>query len=421
MAIQFFEDGFQYKKYIEEQLLKIDNLEERSRVRAAVEDMLLPFYEHVEESYKQLEEKLFDARNEYHGSFQLFTAIEARDKIDITDKSMFPMRMQDMEDSNILVEDLLQSIKQGNEYKIYSVFVQADYAQIRELEHIRRTFRAVIRTEDGEYPATVRLQRNYEYINMIKELYQEFQNNGIQWKTVCAPYLHKIFDVHIVSAECPENERIEEINIFFEEYEPFIKYHYVPLWNIRQFSVKTSVYPSFCLDRIHYEHCIFGTRLVQENDYLVAGRMRLWNITRRDGDLYIECDEKESYEWTLREFCYEPRNRYYELPVMKNEKTESGRYICTIAEAKRYVEELDCGAYIELKDVNQKPHQQKDETYDCDAFIIDEIRKSEHAPDLYFEFTPCDKESILTRDMMSYAVSKMQLIYPEYHCKGILL
>ena len=53
MAIQFFEDGFQYKKYIEEQLLKIDNLEERSRVRAAVEDMLLPFYEHVEESYKQ--------------------------------------------------------------------------------------------------------------------------------------------------------------------------------------------------------------------------------------------------------------------------------------------------------------------------------------------------------------------------------
>ena len=45
MAIQFFEDGFQYKKYIEEQLLKIDNLEERSRVRAAVEDMLLPFYD----------------------------------------------------------------------------------------------------------------------------------------------------------------------------------------------------------------------------------------------------------------------------------------------------------------------------------------------------------------------------------------
>lgn len=421
MAVQFFEDGFQYKKYIQEKLLKIDDPEKRSKVRSAVEDMLIPFYEHVEESYKQLEEKLFNADNEYQCKFQLITAIEARDRIDTTDKSMFPMRMQDMEEQEILVEDLLQAVKHEKEYKIYTVFVQADYAHIKELERIGRTFHAVIRTGYGEYPATIRLQRNHEYIDMVKDLYQEFQNNGIQWKTVCAPYLYKIFDVNIVSAECPQDERIEEIKVFFEEYEPYIKYHYVPLWNIRQFSAMTSAYPSFCLDRIHYEHCIFKNKLVPENDYMVAGKKHLWNITRRDGDLYIECDEKESCEWTLLEFCYESRTRYYELPVMKNEKSVSTRYIRTIAEAKRYVEELECGAYIRLKDVNQTPHQQEDETYDCDEFIIDEIRKSEHAPSLYFEFESCDKESILTRDMMSYAVSRMQLIYPEYHCKGILL
>lgn len=421
MVVRFFEDGFNYKKYMDEQLLKVENLEERSEIRKAIEEMMIPFYEHIEESYKQIEEKLFVAKNENQGRFQLITAIEERDRIDITDNGMFPMRMQDMDEQEILVEDLLNAVKQENEYKIYSVFIQADYQQIRKLELTKRTFRAVIKTSFGEYPASVCLRKNTEYIDMVKELYQEFQNNGIEWKTVCAPYLHKIFDVNMISAECPQNEKIKEIIVFFEEYEPYVKYHYVPLWNIRKISVTTSVYPNFCLDRIHYEHNIFGTKLKPENDYLVAGKRHIWNVSRRNGDLYIQCDEKESLEWTLKEFSYEERTRYYELPLMKNEKSVSRRYIRTIAEAKRYVEELDCGAYIELKDVNQNPHNQQDETYDCDAFMIDEIRKSEHAPKLYFEFESSNKESILTRDIMSYAVSKLQLIYPEYQCKGVLI
>lgn len=421
MAEQFFEDGFNYKKYIDERLLDVKDLNERQELRNIVADMLIPFYEHIEESYKQIEKRMFMAESEHQGNFQVITGIQPCSKIDVTDMSMFPMRMKDMEEQEIQVEDLLSALKLGKDYTIYTVFVQADYKQIKELEKLERKFSALIKTEYGEYPATVRLRKNREYIDMIKELYYEFVNNGIQWKTVCAPYLQKMFDVQIVDAQCPEDERIEKITVSFEEFEPCVKYNYVPLWNIRNIAMKTSAYPTFCLDQIHYEHCIFGGKLKPENDYLVAGKKQLWNISRRDGDLYIECDEKTAVDWIIREFCYETSMKQYELPLMKSELSLSGRHIRTIAEAKRYVSEMNCGAYVELKDINQNPHIQEDETYDCDDFIMDEIRKSVQAPELYFEFTTCDKESILTRDMMSYVVSCLQLSYPEYHCKGILI
>lgn len=421
MAMRFFEDGFDYKKYIDERLLKIDDLEKRSQLRNVVGDMLLPFYEHIEESYQNIEDRMFTARNENQGSFQIVTGIEERSKIDVTDTAMVPMRMEDMEEKKIPVEELLSALEQEKSYRICTVFVNADYSVIRDIEQADRKYRAEIITDYGEYPASVKLRRNREYMDIIKRLYQEFVNNGIEWNTVCAPYLHKIFDVEAVSAECSDEEQIQEIKVYFEEYEPYIRYHYVPLWNIRSVIARTSAYPSFCLDRIHYEHCIYGNKLRQTSDYMVAGSKRLWSIYRTGGDLYIQCDEEQSVNWELREFGHEPVARQYALPLMKNTGSIAKRQIRTVAEAKYYVERLGCGDYISLVDINQKPHTQKEETYDCDDFIIDEIRKSSQSPALYFEFAAVDKASILTRDIMSYAVSRLQLIYPEYNCKGILV
>lgn len=421
MAVRFFEDGFDYKKYIDERLLDVKDVDERYQIRNVVADMLVPFYERIEEQYRLIEDRLFQQEGKQNGNYQIVTGIQARNRIDVTDKSMFPMRMQDLEDAEVLVEDLLSAVNHEREYKIYSVFIQADYKLIRELEKSKRTFRAVIKTQWGEYPAAVRLSKNCDYLTQIKELYYEFTNNGIEWKTVCAPYLHKIFDVQVVAAQCPEEERIEEIIVMFEDIEPYIRYNYVPMWNIRSITAKTSSYPTFCMDNIHYEHCIFGTRLKAGNDYIVEGKRHLWNVTRKDGDLYIQCDEKMAIDWGIKEFCYEPTLRNYELPILKNHIGTPLKYIRTIAEVKKYVGEMTQGKFIELEDVNQKLHNQEEETYDCDEFIMDEIRKHKSSQILYFEFSSIDKESILTRDIMSYVVSRLQMIYPEYHCKGVLL
>ena len=421
MALNFFEDGFDYKKYIEEQLLGIEDLEKRSQLRNVMRDVMLPFYEHIEESYRTIEDRMFNAQSESLRSFEIATCIEEKSRIDITDTAMVPMRMEDMEDHEIPVQELLEALEQGNTYRIGTVFVHADYSVIRGMEKADSKFRAEVITEYGEYPAYVKLEKNHEYLDMIKDLYQEFIHNGAEWKTVCAPYLHKIFDMVVVSAECNKDEPIRQIRVYFEAYEPYIRYHYVPLWNIRKISAKTSAYPSFCLDRIHYEHCIYGNKLRQDSDYLVAGDRRLWSVYRADGDLYIQCEEENSVNWELYEFVHDPVTRQYGLPVMTNAGSAQKRYIRTVAAAKNYVEHMDCGQYIRLKDINQNPHIAQNDTYDCDEFLMEEIRKAPQSPALYFEFEAIDKDNILTKDVMSYVVSRMQYIYPEYQCRGVLI
>ena len=421
MAVRFFEDGVDYKKYIDERLLEVQEIEDRQQLREIVANMLIPFYERIEEQYRRIEERVYEANDALQGNYKIITGIQPRNKIDITDTSMFPMRKEDLEETQVQVEDLWSALEQQKEHKIYSVFFQADYTKIKELENCKRVFHATVKTEWGEYPATVRLKKNQEYLNQVKALYQEFLNNGIAWKTVCSPYLYKIFDVLLVSAQLPKEERIEEIEVSFEEFEPYVRYHYVPLWNIKKVTVKTSAYPTFCQDKIHYEHCIYGTRLQAGNDYLVEGKKQLWNVYRKDGDLYIQCDEKMATDWELKEFCYESGMKNYELPLIDNKISVPNRGIRTIAEVKKYVNEMTGGMFIQLQDVNRNPHHQADETYDCDAFIVDEIRNKKDAQTLYFEFAPLDEESFLTRDMMSYVVSQLQMIYPEYHCKGVLI
>lgn len=421
MALNFFEDGFDYKKYIDEQLLKVGDLERRSQLRNVVGDMLLPFYEHIEESYRQIEERMFASQDESQRSFQIAVCIEEKSKIDITNTTMVPMRAEDMESHEIRTQEMLEALEQGKAYQIGTVFVYADYSVIRDIEHADRKYRAQVITEYGEYPAYVRLEKNNEYLDMIKGLYQEFMNNGIEWKTVCAPYLHKIFDIEIVSAECNKEEPIQQIKVYFEEYEQFIRYHYVPLWNIRKISAKTSAYPSFCLDRIHYEHCIYGNKLKQTSDYLVSGDRRLWSVYRAGGDLYIQCDEEHSVNWELYEFIHEPITGQFTMPVMRNEGSVRKKFIRTVAEAKNYVEHMQCEKYIQLKNISQDFHTGRNETYHCDEFLMEEILKTPQSPVLYFEFESADKGNVLVKDIMSYVVSRLQLMYPEYLCKGVLI
>lgn len=165
MALNFFEDGFDYKKYIEEQLLGIEDLEKRNQLRNVMRDVMLPFYEHIEESYRTIEDRMFNAQSESQRSFEIATCIEEKRRIDITDTAMVPMRMEDMEDHEIPVQELLEALEQGNTYRIGTVFVHADYSVIRGMEKADRKFRAEVITEYGEYPAYVKLEKNHEYAN----------------------------------------------------------------------------------------------------------------------------------------------------------------------------------------------------------------------------------------------------------------
>lgn len=421
----FIKTDFRFEKYINERLQEISDEGERRALKDIVKETLIPFYEHSEQVYHQLEENLQQNYKSNDNGFKIITGIEYKQKLDITDDAMFPMKYSDMSDVIIDVKELREHIANGKEYKVMQVFLKLDYRDVQMLEKSKRVFRGIVRGEYGEYPAEVFISKNTSYMNQIDELYCLFEANGIEWKTVCAPYLGKFFDVYIINTKCPEDEEIMGISVDFEEFKEYIQYDVIPVWNIRFFEESTSSYPSFAFDQIHYEHCIFGNRISDKCDYLVCPKdQKLWEVFRQNGDLHIICDADEPIRWKLMEINYYAKNDNYDSPLFENsDKNIKGtRCIHTKGEITKYIKDLNYEDYLKLVEI--KPIQmivgRDRETYCMDEFLEDEIRTSTSRQYMVFIFQAVHKEFYLNKDIMSYLVSRIQWQIPEFECVGEL-
>ena len=97
--------------------------------------------------------------------------------------------------------------------------------------------------------------------------------------------------------------------------------------------------------------------------------------------------------------------------------------IKTKTELARVINSFKASNYLKFKDVKlEKKHSKKlKQTYDVNDFIIDEIRADNIKKILVLHFEPVDKDNYLNKDILSFLVSEVQFIYPEYECEGKLL
>lgn len=78
MERHFFEDNFDYRKYVEDRLLEVGNLNERKELKEVMFKTLLPFYEQIEEAYGLLEEKLLLKEEKKHDACHIITGLEEK-------------------------------------------------------------------------------------------------------------------------------------------------------------------------------------------------------------------------------------------------------------------------------------------------------------------------------------------------------
>lgn len=426
MKEHFFNTDFQLDRYINERLLEIGDEEERKVLKELMKETLVPFYQQTEDAYKELEKRLLASKEEKRERFELITGIMNRNCVDITEEAMVPMNYGDIYDQTVDTEEMKESLNNGNAYTVMHVFFQMNYELIKQLEREERIYQGIIYTDEEEYPASFTVSRNQSYLKQISELYQVFEENGIEWKTVCSPYLYKYFDVKVIRTECPMNAEIRSMTVDFDEYQKYAQYNLIPMWNIRILEERSSAYPSFSIDRIHYEHSIYKERLGRNRDYLVDGKnIKVWNKFQLDDDMHIICDSDKPVRWKLVEFNYEAYQKDYEYPVFSNYQSEADKHriIHTYGEARRYIKGLGYEKYMELEEIVPiYKYSKKDRnTYSVDDFMEDEIRMSEQRPCMLFQFRPINSGYYLNEDIMSYLVSRIQWQLPEYDCIGELI
>lgn len=420
----FFESDFRFDKYLADRLLEISDEGERRALKDVASKTLLPFYEMTEEKYRELEQRLFQAVQIQKSRFNIITGIASRKKIDVTEDATYPMNYGDLSDVTVDTRELMEKLSEGKTYAIFRVFLQADVSLLRRLDRERRRFRGTARTSLGEYHAEVRLVKNQSYLKQVAQLYPLFENNGIKWKTVCMPYLSKFYDVEVCSTDCPEHEEIMEFKIDFAEYAPYVRYDLIPVWNVRFLSEKTGAYPDLAVDRVHYEHCIYRSHLLEDREYLVAEEgVRLWEAFMQDGDLHIVCDEQNPRTWKLLEINYKALTQSHEFPVYQNgeKRPMSQNCIHVKAEIKRFLDSLWCEE-LSLMDVELlgADAMRDAKTYSMDSFLEDEIRVGKNRETLLFHFRAKDPGYYLNYDLMSYLISRIQWELPEFACIGDL-
>ena len=425
MEENFLRPDFQFEKYIADRLMEISDEGERRALKEVMRETLVPFYEQTSAYMAEIENRLEQTSKKQQGRYEVITGIARKDRIDLTEEAMVPMQYGDLADMQVDIEEMKEQLSQGNPYAVLKVFFKMSYAQIQQIEREKRTFKGIVYTQDGEYPAFFSIERNQSYLQKVQKLYDAFMQNAVSWNTVCAPYLYKFFDVKIVKTQCPADEMIQKITVDFEEYKQYAHFDLIPVWNIRMVEEKTGAYPELTIDQIHYDHCIYKGHFKEGRDYLaVNSNVKIWNLYRMDGDMHILCDAMDPVRWQLVEMGYDVRNKnIYEYPVFGNvNQQQQFNCIQTYAEVKRYISQLGYENYVELLDikVQQEYINRNYETYGMDAFIEDEIRVSTKRPYMVFLFQAKDRECYLNQDVMSFLVSKVQWQIPEFHCVGEL-
>lgn len=424
------------KEYIEKRMLEITNLKEREVFKQTVGDILSAVYDYNRKAYEELEERILGENSLDENSYAVYISMTDKKHYDETDTFLYPMRSQDTKEVKLSCEDIKDAMENGEQLKLYTVFLKGSASQIYQLlSQKERFFYGCIKTAKREYKATFCLKRNKDYLRMIEELYGVFGVNFKSWLTVCTAYLTKLLDVYIDTAETmQDNEEIDEIQVDFEEYSAQIEYEMIPLWNLRSLKEKTSTYPNPCIDKINYEHQFFSQRLRQDCGYLVRNtQMEITNVRRLNGDLYITCPIAWPCDWNLYEVHHGTGKEKYPYPVLSNQykETFSGnitemfrKSIKTRAEMARLIESFDYSDYIVFQDFSlcdDVPDECIACNYNMDGFIEDEIRTGKAGQVLVIYFVAKDHENYLNEDIMSFLVTQVQRIFPDYHCVGKMI
>lgn len=427
---------FDMKEYIRKRMLEITELRDREVFKEAAGDILSAVYEYNRQAYEALEQRILDECTPDQSRYAVYISLTDRQHYDETDHFLYPMQPEDTRETEISCQDISDALSEGRQPRLYTVYVRGTATQVnRMLRQEGRTFNAVISTGKGEYRASVCVRRNTRYMQMIEELYAVFGVNFQPWLTVCTAYLSKLVDVYLCSAEkVRDREEIDRIRVDFEEYAGLVRYGMIPLWNLRPLTEKTSTYPNPCVDKVNYEHQFFAQRLRADCENLVRDTdAEITNIRRLNGDLYITCPVERPCEWNLYEVHQRTGGGKYQYPVLSNQYKESfsgnitemfRRSIKTKAEMARLIESFDYGGWLTFRGFElcaEVPPGCTESNYNMDGFLADELRTGRAGQALVIRFTAKDQADYLNEDIMSFLVTQVQRIFPEYHCVGEII
>ncbi len=424
------------KEMIQKEIQSISSLEERVAFKELMEGVFLPLYETNLKMYEDLERRVKEDLDYDKNRYDIKTGVIEKEFFDASHHLLFPMEESDLDGNRYEMKEILQTVTEEGAFPLMKVMLCCDLLELQRLLEAQPVFEGVIETQEpaGEWKVEVHLKENREYLKKVAYLYLLFIRNGIPWQTVNAPYLYKMADV--IVTKLPEGitgrEKIKQVTIRFGEYSRIIRKDVIPVWNVQRLELESVGFPTPCEDHRNFEHHISLRRHGINHAYLVEDDRNIQAISRNGEKLRIICETGEAKKWGIYQIrsSEEQRIDRYTFPVMENGRKESfaekyqrkwNQQIRTRTELMHFIKGFGLEDYVSYQHCQVKDRfPGTRETYSMNFFVQDEIRDKAAQKKLILYFRPGQKEDWLQRDVLSFLVSEVQRIYPEYDCGGIL-
>lgn len=424
------------EEMIKQEISRIDGLQERIVFKDIIERLFLSLYETNQEMYRELESRIMDDLVFDLNRYRITVGIMEKAYLDPSHHLLSPIREEDMAAREYEIPEIMRQLVEEGRSLVRTCFMEYDYMGIQKLLAKER-IGGKIYTDQGEYPAEFAVSQNREYLEEISHLYEVFVSNGVTWQTVNAPYLYKFIDVHLLKLpeEITAAQRIIKIEPDFEEYAKGAHDDLIPIWNIRKLKMDSVGFPVPCEDHKSYEHTISIREYGNEHVYLIDDTAHIYSIRQRENRLLIMGEEAEARKWQVYMIRNGENRRFdrFTYPLMTNQRKDEflerfsrrqGWRVRTGGELARLIQGYGMEDYVAYEGYEIQERADTEETaqtYAMNDFILDEIREREAAKRLVLLFRKKGKFPFLLRDIMSFLVSEVQLMYGEYICEGRLL
>ncbi|AWB43677.1 normocyte-binding protein [Paenibacillus sp. CAA11] len=426
------------KDIVLDRLNKMEDLQQRRILRSLMTSVFLNLTEYQEELNRKVEERVFGEVVEQDGQYDIYGTICHRDERDPLHEYLFPMLPEDGEPEQIDLNQISLALAEGVEARLFTIYLECSHLQIRSLLQSGRTFTGQLVTQRRRYEIRVRLQQNRDYIDEIDKLYPLFLKNGQPWKTVNHPYVYKFVDVILTGCDQEldaEEEEITEVTIQLEEFEKFKRTGLIPLWNIQRLELKTGGFPVPAADRVNFEHVLPLRKLGLEHGYLVEGdEDTIRYIKRTAEEITVVSPREKSDTWRVLRVV-EPTSTFISKPtyaLMTNRqksdfvgnygRKHAPRVVRSKGEVLQLIHSFEAASLLEFIDLSIAEHPPLEPlTYELNHFLTDDIRSNSAQQVMRLIFSDQKLPSELrymAEDLMSFLVSQVQLLFPEYRCEG---
>ncbi len=421
------------KELMLERLKKIENLEQRQLLKDIMSGVFANLIDYQQQMNDKLERRLLDELNLSEQQLDIYGTITTKEQFDPIHEYLFPIIPADLEHQVISMEELGQALQNQQSAVLSTLFLQCDTLQIQQLLSENRQFHGMLHTTAGDINVKLYLTKHQTYIEEIEKLYNTFQINGIPWKTINHPYIHKFLDVRMINQALPQDgTEIIDITIDLEEYEPYKQLNMLPLWNIERHEVKNAGFPVPAIDKINFEHSLSVRKLGVEHGYLVEGNeTSIRYVKRSANDITVVSPQDVSGIWQLIKVTNVQLDKVGALPyeLFSNRPKDNFMHrlttnypiaVYTAGELMRLIHSFDLTdrlAFIDFKIVEDETARSY--SYTVNPFLTEIISNPQHKKTMVLQFKALKEQDFIANDLLSFVVSEVQRHFFEYNCVGV--